>query len=320
MSVIRVANQRLLALPVMRVAYSDRTAVTMAAMAKAAYKSGDDIRNEIAPFHFSLVDEFHEKDTDGYLARHNEKEMIVVAFRGTEISKKKQFEDVKTDLKARLKDIGSGAKVHTGFWDSYGLVAGKIEKHLADFPGYAIYITGHSLGGALAVVCARQLNDDNIAACYTFGSPRVGNLKFIDKVKVPIYRVVNADDGVPRIPPPGWGVQILLFLSAFLTFLPSNLYMALARYLNGIREYVHYGDERYLTACKDRDSNSSLTPDDNLERYPDYSDVCLVSNADISTRLSQRWRRFWQNWTAFLDDHNIARYYKKLEAYASQRN
>jgi len=43
---------------------------------------------------------------------------------------------------------------------------------------------------------------DNIAACYTFGSPRVGTSKFDRLVKCPHYRVVNSWDLVPGVPPP----------------------------------------------------------------------------------------------------------------------
>lgn len=61
---------------------------------------------------------------------------------------------------------------------------------------------GHSLGGALAVVGTHRLeNRHHIAACYTFGAPRVGGPKWTDKLKSPVYRTVNATDGVPLVPP-----------------------------------------------------------------------------------------------------------------------
>jgi len=65
-----------------------------------------------------------------------------------------------------------------------------------------IYITGHSLGGALAQIAGAVLGSDQVAACYTFGAPRVGNFYFDLWVKVPSYRVMNYADIVPQIPLP----------------------------------------------------------------------------------------------------------------------
>jgi hypothetical protein len=69
-----------------------------------------------------------------------------------------------------------------------------------------LYITGHSLGGALAQIASAVLERDNLAACYTFGSPRVGTERFDREVKCPHYRLVNDWDIVPGVPPPWlWG-------------------------------------------------------------------------------------------------------------------
>lgn len=45
-----------------------------------------------------------------------------------------------------------------------------------------------------------SLSGDEIAACYTFGSPRVGDRSFDGYVKPPHYRVVNPFDAVPLVP------------------------------------------------------------------------------------------------------------------------
>jgi hypothetical protein len=46
------------------------------------------------------------------------------------------------------------------------------------------------------------LGSDQVAACYTFGAPRVGNFYFDLWVKVPSYRVMNYADIVPQVPLP----------------------------------------------------------------------------------------------------------------------
>jgi hypothetical protein len=81
----------------------------------------------------------------------------------------------------------------------------EIEKSVAKLHGIPLYITGHSLGAALATVATQFLEghpvfSDQIAACYTFGSPRVGNTQFDREFKSVIYRVVNTTDIVTVIP------------------------------------------------------------------------------------------------------------------------
>ena len=68
-----------------------------------------------------------------------------------------------------------------------------------------MYITDHSLGAALATVATPELENNplfkkRIAACYTFGSPRVGNSQYDKSFKAPIYRMVNTTDIVTVIP------------------------------------------------------------------------------------------------------------------------
>ncbi|XXX80344.1 lipase family protein [Sorangium sp. So ce134] len=77
----------------------------------------------------------------------------------------------------------------------------------------ALYITGHSLGGALAVLTAARmytkLDDgrlrDVLRGVYTFGQPMVGNRTFARTVgtnfESKLFRHVYRKDIVPRLPP-----------------------------------------------------------------------------------------------------------------------
>jgi hypothetical protein len=58
------------------------------------------------------------------------------------------------------------------------------------------------LGGALAQIASAILERPNLAASYTYGSPRVGTWNFDRLVKCPHYRVINNWDLVPNVPPP----------------------------------------------------------------------------------------------------------------------
>ena len=66
-------------------------------------------------------------------------------------------------------------------------------------------ITGHSLGGALAVMAAAHLHNKYkmVEYLYTQGQPRVGNDKFAQFMTqlIPnIYRIVHYADQVPHVP------------------------------------------------------------------------------------------------------------------------
>ena len=80
-----------------------------------------------------------------------------------------------------------------------------IKQSLLRLDGIPLYITGHSLGGALATVATQILEwdsrfTDQIAACYTFGSPRFGNDEYDSSIKSMFYRVVNTTDIVTIVP------------------------------------------------------------------------------------------------------------------------
>ena len=57
-----------------------------------------------------------------------------------------------------------------------------VKKLLEKHPTYQLYVTGHSLGGALATLYSYMLSSkiDQSITVMTFGSPRVGNYKFAD--------------------------------------------------------------------------------------------------------------------------------------------
>lgn len=76
---------------------------------------------------------------------------------------------------------------------------------------------GHSLGGALAVLCAQWISADYCpwarVFCVTFGAPRVGNDHFVNKYheSLPVtrhFRVQNHRDPVPKMPSQGNYVHV----------------------------------------------------------------------------------------------------------------
>jgi hypothetical protein len=202
-------QRNLLSPPIHRAAYSDRMAWILASMAHLAYDRFEDSRIARKLFiaklqggGFRLIKTFYSKETDtqAFLAQSDDG-YAVLAFRGTEVAKR---QDLKIDAQALRVSVLEG-RIHSGFRTAYESVALEIQKSILKLKDIPLYITGHSLGGALATVATQRLEHhlkirEMIAACYTFGSPRVGNSHYDIEFKSPIYRVVNTTDIVTVIP------------------------------------------------------------------------------------------------------------------------
>jgi predicted lipase len=127
----------------------------------------------------------------------------ILAFRGT-----KEARDFLTDAEFEMIQITDvGIKVHNGFWKAWLSIKDQINDWVKSVPSYkSFYITGHSLGGAMANIACRNFAIQGItfSQCYTFGEPRSGNRKWArdceDRFGRRKFRVVNNVDIVPRSP------------------------------------------------------------------------------------------------------------------------
>ncbi|WP_409345486.1 lipase family protein [Paenibacillus sp. MBLB4367] len=131
---------------------------------------------------------------------------IIIAFRGTDSTA-----DWISDMIARQSDFsyvaGAGA-THRGFTKIYDSVRSQIHETLERMPhDKKLYITGHSLGGALATLCAfdgAYNTKFRQPIVYTYASPRVGDPTFAAAYNRTIEynrRIVNEVDIVPLTPP-----------------------------------------------------------------------------------------------------------------------
>jgi pimeloyl-ACP methyl ester carboxylesterase len=144
----------------------------------------------------SGYDEFHwieSFDTQAMVVANDH--ACVLAFRGTEPT---DIGDWMTDMDIRMVKDPFGM-VHQGFQEAYEIVEDEVREVINDMPGENLYITGHSLGGALATVAAAHLPPR--WSVYNFGSPRVGDEDYAGNVsKREFYRFTNNNDVVPRVP------------------------------------------------------------------------------------------------------------------------
>lgn len=156
---------------------------------------------------------FDRRSTQCFVA--NNRDVAVVAFRGSEVWKRRSGFDAQpiaadfmTNADFRLADWANGGKVHRGFKKALDEVWEDLFPHLAALQrrGCKIWMTGHSLGAALATLAADRFGE--VQGVYTFGSPRVGNRRFMENYSIRAYRFVNGDDIVSRVPPSGLYVHV----------------------------------------------------------------------------------------------------------------
>lgn len=103
------------------------------------------------------------------------------------------------------KSFRLGVELHTGFHRTSEMIADDLVTRLDKT--YTTWVTGHSLGGAAALVVSWYLDysGHTIAECITFGQPKVTDTTGVRKMrgKIKITRFVNETDVVPLVPPAG---------------------------------------------------------------------------------------------------------------------
>lgn len=168
---------------------------------------------------------FFSNDTDVAYKHHSQAmwvefdQLAILSFRGTQFG----AQDLATDLQVVALQADTEhpehGKVHAGFREGLNVIWPQVKAKLMTLKGTdkPLYITGHSLGGALAVVATSRifLGKDfeeiarrNLRGLYTYGAPRVGDEAFASSirnqaVRYPDFhfvRVRNFMDIVTRIP------------------------------------------------------------------------------------------------------------------------
>lgn len=252
---------------------------------------------------FSFIRGFSNGGTQAFLAslemQGESDVMLILVFRGTQTS---AYEDVLTDMKAWLVPAEPGVnkgRVHKGFLEALGKVQNSIQRELDKYHHLPLYIAGHSLGGALAVLATRFITHRNLAATYTYGCPRLADDRFYEYIRTPIYRIVNAADGVARLP---FGQSLSIFLW-LIRLIPVNGTFQISEFIR--KHFAGYTHSGFLTY---------LSNDTNTKHL-------VVHSPEI----------FWRAWVvlrrvvgtrgrAAVDDHDIRTYRDKLLQYAKWRN
>lgn len=261
-------------------------------------KEKEILEADLSTLKMELIKTFDTNGTQAILVSFDG--FIVLSFRGTEAT---SIKDIKADAKAMTTPCDSGGRIHSGFKTAFEQISFDVETTLKEerFQDRPLFITGHSLGGALATVAAKKLSHKGgLAACYTFGSPRVGDEDWIKNIKTPIYRVVNAADSVTMMPPNN---DVIVIVGWIIQFIPRFGKLIRAYLLSKFGGYIHCGNMRYLTHCPGEQ----------------YEKTKLLYSVSIVHRI----RRLIVNglsWKRLLGDHSMSIYRKKLSIVAENRN
>jgi hypothetical protein len=224
----------------------------------------------------------HRPGTQGLIIFYQDN-LVFIAFRGSEkklndwlsnfnlqkvtspyipeVEHKSLLQRLTQDVSKVWDEIHEGTpKVHQGFLKAFQSLIPTQGQHFQTFAeiieqikNKRIWLTGHSLGGALAAVATSYLMSKNIpiAGLYTFGSPRIGNRSYRtyinQKLTYKYWRFGNDHDIVADIPLPGLLTAIDSLATGFsregsMIRLKGNSYEVLRRIMaNGdVHRYIPY--------------------------------------------------------------------------------
>jgi len=173
----------------------------LAEMSNIAYSLAPDAEKQFQQLGFSqcraVSSLFHSQVA--YVV--SEGDVLVIACRGTD-----DAEDWFTNANMYLRDLPVG-QIHTGFSGAYGMVQVQIIDEIEKRRPKHIWVTGHSLGGAMALTCAIDLElirKIQIDGLFTFGQPMIGKSPLItsihERLREKYVHFANERDIVPFMP------------------------------------------------------------------------------------------------------------------------
>lgn len=200
-----------------------KVALRCAHLSKEVYKDfNDDLRFSMRPSLKPTLLSIQRTDTQVALLEDPDTQRGYIIFRGSDADRDWQtnldfsrwsavtgavLDDQEFDYPEMYDASSSGVKMHSGFTKAYLAARSEIQAVVRQSSLTNWVVTGHSLGGALAKICAVDLqynfSPDITVETYLFGAPRAGNAAFTESYnrRVPnSWRFVNGNDIVSGFP------------------------------------------------------------------------------------------------------------------------
>ena len=172
---------------------------TQALFSNAAYQSEGKIRAlvESGNYTLTLYHTIPDIQISFFLATNELTKTQIISVRGTS-----NIENAMVDISLKLMvDKNTGVSLHEGFSFAAKQVYAELKPLLNS--DYKINVTGHSMGGAVALILAIYLDayQFDIEQVITFGQPKVTNISGANKIQhINVIRVVTPFDLVPLVP------------------------------------------------------------------------------------------------------------------------
>ena len=269
---------------------------TLAILSNAAYLPPYDADAEYERLGFKKVVPIVAQSMIGYIVINDES--TVICFRGTDFT---EVADWIANLDRSSTDVRNG-RIHRGFYNAYISLKPQVESVLADHPTEHLWITGHSLGGALALVCAfdfMEYERRNFDGIITFGQPKVARrdlADYLDNELAGRYaRVVNGSDLVSRIP-------------------PSHAYCGSLVWFNGDR--LERSKPKRVVRGSANGPMPAVSTEDDVElpemSERDFEDLQQELQGEDTTRATQQSQVSYRGNTRIIDDHNMDLYVDRI--------
>lgn len=182
-----------------------RRSLLLAELSLIAYLSPEEGAPAAARLGFPGHMYFEQKGAQAYWF-DNRWDAVIIC-RGTEPS---DWNDIRANVNLWMEVAETVGKVHRGFKREMDRLWPRLEKALLR-NRKPLWFAGHSLGGAMATICAGRCKlsyiKSNPEELYTYGSPRVGNQRYVQFTRLRHHRWVNNNDVVPTVPPTWLGYR-----------------------------------------------------------------------------------------------------------------
>ncbi|XP_019420123.1 PREDICTED: lipase-like [Lupinus angustifolius] len=213
---------------------------------------------------------------------------IIIAFRGTN---EHSLQNWIADLYWKQHEINypgmDDVMVHRGFYTAYHnttirpAILDAVERAKKFYGDVHIIVTGHSMGGAMAAICALDLtvnlHEKNVQVM-TFGQPRFGNSAFASLYfkQVPnTIRVTHDHDVVPHLPP-------------YYSYLPQKTYRHFPRevwlYNIGFGTLIYSAEKICDGSGEDPDCSRSVSGN-SISDHLEYYGVRMESDEPMSCKI-----------------------------------